>query len=380
MRIAQVTATFPPYWAGTGNVAFHNARLLHERGHEVVVFTAAMPRDATLEFPFRVERLPVVFRIGNAPFTPNLMAELRGFDVIHLHYPYIFGAELALLAAKRFRTPLVLTYHNQLQETSIYKRALFSAYNLTSERILLRGAEKILAVRREHLLSVHPGLAGASRVQELPNGVDTAAFSPTGRQEARRNLGLPAHDAIALFVGALDQAHRFKNVDGLLRAFARVTVENASLLIVGEGGRRAWLESVSEDLGLSDRVFFLGSRKPHQLPEIYSAADVTVLPSTSVESFGLVLVESMACGTPVILSRLPGVRTVIESGREGLVVTPGDEGDLAEKLQALLADRPLSERMGRCARIAAVQRYDWRRAGTELERAYESVLTRRAAA
>lgn len=106
MKIAHVTATFPPYWAGTGNVAYHHARILHQRGHEVTVFTARIPGGVSQSFLFPIEYLRTPFRLGNAPLTPQLVLRLGGFDLIHLHYPYIFGTELALLAAKHYRTPL----------------------------------------------------------------------------------------------------------------------------------------------------------------------------------------------------------------------------------------------------------------------------------
>ncbi len=143
MKIAHVTATFPPYWAGTGNVAYHNARLLHERGHEVVVFTASTPRDAEMQFPFEVRRLPAVFRIGNAPLTPGLVSALRGFDAIHLHYPFIFGAELTALAARRYRIPLMITYHNDLLAGGA-RGLIFRAYTATSQPLVLRQADLLL--------------------------------------------------------------------------------------------------------------------------------------------------------------------------------------------------------------------------------------------
>lgn len=380
MRIAHVTATFPPYWAGTGNVAYHNARLLHERNHQVTVFTAEGRHDGATTFPFEVERLPAVLRLGNAPLTLGLVTRLRGFDLIHLHYPYIFGSELTLLAAKRYGTPVVLTYHNQLRDRTVVKNVLFRAYNLAFERAALRSATAIFAVRRDHLLSIHPGLAGTCRIREIPNGVDTAVFTPTERDHARRELGLPLEAPIALFVGALDRAHRFKNVEGLLRAFAAVPNDQAHLLVVGDGDLRPRLQAMSTALGVGDRVRFMGSRPPDRLPLVYSAADVTVLPSTEVESFGLVLIESMACATPVIVSKLPGVHLVLASSGDGLTVNPGDERDLAEKLGHVLSDRARAARMGRQARRTVVERYDWRQIVPRLEQAYASALAGGAAA
>lgn len=379
MRIAHVSATFPPYWAGTGNVAYHNARVLHERGHAVTVFTAG--EAGAVSFPFEVVRLPERLRLGNAPFTPALVGQLRGFDLIHLHYPYIFGAELTVLAARLYRTPLVLTYHNRLEEAGriVLKRLLFQGYNLGVEPLVFRSARRLLAVRREHLSTLYPHLEADPRLQELPNGVDTGLFTPGDRLEARRRYGVSDEAPVAIFVGALDQAHRFKNVDGLIRAFARVPLPEARLWIVGDGGLRPELEALARQLGLGGRVQFLGQHAPAALPPLFRAADVSVLPSTGVESFGLVLLESMACGTPVIASALPGVRTLVEEGVDGHLAAVGDEADLARLLELRLRRRDQAEAMGRKGREKVLREYDWSVIAGRLEETYASVMRERGA-
>jgi glycosyltransferase involved in cell wall biosynthesis len=374
MRIAHVSATFPPYWAGTGNVAYHNARILSERGHDVVVFTAQTPRDAELSFPFSVERLAAPLRLGNAPLTPALISRLRRFDLIHLHYPYIFGAELTAFASKRFRIPLVLTYHNQLQERHALKRFLFSTYNTLLEPLILARAQKLFAVRKEHLESLHSKLCSSTKVRELCNGVDSTLFRPQDKSAARQVLELPLGAPVILFVGALDQAHRFKNVEGLLRAFNYLR-EDARLLIVGDGDLREVLEERAATLGVRARVHFLGLRPPSALPTIYSAADVTVLPSVRQESFGLPLIESMACGTPVIASNLPGLKEAVCDGEDGYLVAPGEIDDLTSALQRALGDRQHLRCMGHRALSKIRAEYEWDTVGDRLEGLYREVLS-----
>ena len=372
--MAHVSATFPPYWAGTGNVAYHNARLMHERGHEVTVFTARTDRDGEMVFPFRVERLPTLLRIGNAPLTPALIARLGGFDLIHLHYPYIFGAELTLAASRLHSTPLLLTYHNRLEEERLPKRALFAVYNRALEPLMLRASVRVLAVRRDHLISRHPRFALSERVAELPNGVDTELFRPHDTRTCRIDLGLPLDAPVALFVGALDRAHQSKNVGGLLRAFAAFSTRAGHLLIVGGGDLVSELTTLAEHLGIGPRVHFLGQRAPADLPPLYSASDVTVLPSVKQESFGLVLIESMACGTPVIATDLPGVRAVVEQGVDGLLVPPGDAGALTQALSAMLADPEEARVMGCAGRAKVVREYRWEVIGDRLEALYRETV------
>src|SRR6266542_1322672 len=108
MRIAHVTATFPPYQGGTGTVCFYNARELARLGHEVTVFTAATPgANGVGPAGVQVERLSTAFQVGNAPFMPGLLRRLGGYNLIHLHCPFIFGGELVWAASRRTRTPYV---------------------------------------------------------------------------------------------------------------------------------------------------------------------------------------------------------------------------------------------------------------------------------
>jgi glycosyltransferase involved in cell wall biosynthesis len=179
---------------------------------------------------------------------------------------------------------------------------------------------------------------------------------------------------LALFVGALDQAHRFKNVDGLIRAFAKATIAQAHLWIVGDGDLRPQLQELGSQLGLGQRLHFLGRYPPQQLPGLYSAADVVVLPSTGVESFGLVLLEALACQTPVIASALPGVRTLVAPGQDGWLVAPSDEASLSQALDLALSDPKRNQAMGQSGRAKVVREYDWAVIGERLEGIYREVL------
>jgi glycosyltransferase involved in cell wall biosynthesis len=363
IRIASVTATFPPYLAGTGHVAFHNARILWEHGHDVTVLTAG-PAPGTEQAPFPVLRLPAVLRFGNASLTPQLLTALQKFDVIHLHYPYIFGAELTWLAGRRYGIPYVVTYHNQLQYPSGIRRTIFLGYNHLWEARICRGAESRVAVSMDHVTAL--GLDGYGKWEEIPNAVDISLFSPQDRWTARKTLGWPSDAPIALFVGALDQAHWFKGLGGLLRAWRHVSTD-ALLWVVGDGSMRRVYEDMAERQGIANRVHFAGAQSQQDLPRYYRAADITVLPSVSTESFGMVLIESMACGTPVVASSLPGVRSVVANGVDGLLVPSGDWAELAKAVTTLLDNRDLRVRMGQAGRRKVERRYSWDRVGVRLE-------------
>lgn len=372
MRIAVVTATFPPaYWGGTGNVAYHNARLLSARGHQVTVFTSSV--SGTVDCACRVVNLRSWFRIGNAPLTPSLLGRLKGFDAIHLHYPFIFGGELAFLASRVWDIPLVVTYHNRLEYVRGPRKVLFAGYNRVWERRILDRAAARIAVSHDH--AEQSGYREMTW-QEVPNGVDPDFFHPLGRNVARQSLRVGHDEPVILFVGALDAAHWFKNIEGLIDVVAGLPAP-VQLWVVGDGDRRRAFENYAARKGAHTRVKFWGHCRLEDLPSFYNAADITVLPSVGIESFGVVLIESMACGTPVVATALGGVRTVISHGQDGLLVAPGSLRDLSLALASLLALDPLDLReMGMRGRRKVLIQYAWDNVGDRLSEIMEAATSR----
>jgi len=379
MRIAHVTATFPPYRGGTGNVCFYNARELVRRGHEVHVFTAAgpnAPREEVLK-GIQVHRLRPWVQVGNAPVLPQLVWHLRGLDVIHLHYPF-FGGEVTPLAARLEGTPLVITYHQDVHLQGVMG-ALAEGMTKTLGRWTLRSARRLLFTSSDYgaVSSVRPLLRGREAIIDaLPNGVDVHRFTPGEASPAlRQQYGLKPEERVVLLVAALDSAHYFKGVPVLLEALARLP-EQVKGVFVGDGDLRAAYVERAHALGLANRVFFPGRVSEDSLVDHYRLADVTVLPSTTMgEAFGLVLLESLACGTPVIASNLPGVRTVVAEGVDGWLVAPGDVDALIHALQRMF-DMPVPQRraMGEAGRRKVEEKYAWERIGEQLECIYFDII------
>jgi glycosyltransferase involved in cell wall biosynthesis len=184
---------------------------------------------------------------------------------------------------------------------------------------------------------------------------------------------------VVLFVGAIDRAHYFKGIPILLQALAHSAIADLSLIIVGRGDLQSVYEQQAATIGLSKRVHFAGYVPDSDLPHHYRLADVTVLPSTTAgEAFGLILLESLACGTPVIASNLVGVRTVVDSGMDGWLVPPADVEALAGRLAALLSIQPERLRvMGQSGRVKVVSRYAWSRIGDLLDDLYREIIVAR---
>ena len=345
MRIAQVTPVYPPYRGGMGAVAFEYTERLRALGHTVEVFT------------------PRRLRFGNAGWMPNLPF-LRGFDVIHLHYPFFGGAEPLTLCPVRSRTPLVVTYHMDADAPGV-KGMIFKTHRALLQPFILAKASKVLVSSLDY--AEHSGLASflkkyPDRVIEMPFGIDVPSVP-----------SVPSVSFTVLFVGGLDSAHAFKGVPVLLQAIARVP--EAHLVIVGDGDLRPSFETQAKALGLAERVTFLGSLSPERLRETFRNASVHVLPSVSrAEAFGLVTLEAAAAGIPSVVSDLPGVRTLVEHGKTGLRTSPGDVPALAQAIQRLLNNREERERMGLAAR-ERVKQYEWGGLMEKLVHVYREVTT-----
>lgn len=379
LRIAQITATFPPYHGGTGNVCYYNSRELGKLGHQVHVFTRTLKGLPAQEKGegFMVHRLRPLIRIGNAPVLPGLLKELRGFDIIHLHYPF-FGGELSALSAVLHGVPLVITYHQDVLLTGVLG-VVENILSHTTGRMTLRSAAKLLFTSTDYATysNARPLLKGREAIiGELPNGVDITIFTPgVPRLDLLARYKLEPQNRIALLVAALDRPHYFKGVNVFLDAMELLPPSYKGL-IVGEGELRQEYEKHAEELGIKSRITFVGRVSQEELPDYYRLAHITILPSTTRgEAFGMVLLESLACGIPVIATDMPGVRTVVEPGRDGLLVTPGDLIQLSQAIEQLLESDALRQTMGIQGRARVEEHYNWLSLISRLEKIYFQALS-----
>lgn len=345
------------------------SRELGRMGVAVDVFTRsqnpAIPRVVELGEGARVIHLPA------GPEAPTARAEIhahldefidgidawrltRGgeYDLIHAHYWLSGVAALAL--RRRWAVPVLQMFHTLGRLKNRVARSgaeLEPAIRLAEETRIVSAADRIVAanvVERAELLRDHG--AHAQRIATIPCGVDTELFAPGDRAAARRALGLDGRPTL-LWVGRIAP---IKGLDTLLDAVERLHVTGTAvrLLIVGGDADEPWngheraLRDQIERLGLSDAVSFLGPQPQDLLPTYYVAADVTVVPSY-YESFGMVALEAMACGSPVIASRVGGLVTTVRDGVTGFLVPESDVGALADRIQALIADPDLRWRIGR---------------------------------
>jgi D-inositol-3-phosphate glycosyltransferase len=280
------------------------------------------------------------------------IAEAIDYDLIHAHY-WLSGVA-ALTLKTRWSVPVLQMFHTLGRLKNRVARSaaeLEPAVRLEEETRIVSAADRIVAanvVERAELLRDYA--AHASRIATIPCGVDTDLFTPGDRAEARRRLDLEGRPLL-LWVGRIAP---IKGLDTLLDAVARLSGsgQDMRLLVVGgdadepTNGHETSLRRRIERLGLGDSVRFVGPQPQSVLPLYYAAADVTVLPSY-YESFGMVALEAMACGSPVIASRVGGLVTTVRDGVTGFLVPDGDVEALAERIATLVADPELRWRLGR---------------------------------
>jgi glycosyltransferase involved in cell wall biosynthesis len=271
------------------------------------------------------------------------------FEIIDAHFAFPDGVAATLLA-RVFDCPVVITLRGSIVRLAGYR------LHRPQLRWVLRHADRVTAVSQS-LKDVAVGLGlPADRVRVIPNGVDTTVFSPMPRSEARRSCGLPESATVLLTVAGLYEGKGQHIVIDLLPALAAhfpgvlyVMVGNPR---PGETYRRR-LEGVVRKLGLERHVLFAGPRSQAELRQWFSAADVSVL-ATQSEGWPNVLLESLACGTPVVATAVGGAAEIVRHGHDGFLVPRGDSAALREAL--LLALKQPWDRRGIVHRA---HRFDW---------------------
>jgi D-inositol-3-phosphate glycosyltransferase len=311
-------------------------------------------------------------------FEANLLAfagrEGLAYDMVHSHY-WMSGV-VATRLVERWHVPHVAMFHT-LGEVKNRARATEHepASRIDAERAIAMSADRIVvaSAHEKHLLTALYG-ADPGRIDIVPCGVDLDLFAPMEKESARRKLGLKDGERVILFVGRIEP---LKGIDILISAAAQLHEdENFIVLIVGGDARAAaeigQLRAQAERLGVDHHISFVGSVEHDQLPLYYNAADVCVVPSY-YESFGLVAVESMACGTPVVASRVGGLTTTVRDGETGYLIPWRCPEPFAERLELLLDNDELRASFGRAGR-EAVERFRWANVADAVGALYESLL------
>src|SRR4029453_8604297 len=297
---------------------------------------------------------PIVSSAGAGRRVPSPLPPFHP-DVIHAHEPLTPSTSmLAVLAAS---APVVATFHAALDRSRLMELAAPA---------LRQGSGRIdAAVAVSDAAASFLRRVGRVPLEIAPTGVDVGAFAPRGRPIE----GLPAGPKI-LWANRLDPQ---KGFEIMLRAFERVASEvvGAHLPVAGDGRDRALLRSLPADL--RSRILRLGTVAHGDLPRYHAAADVFVSPATGLESFGIVLVEAMAAGVPVVASDIAGYREVVRDGVDGLLVPPADANALAAAIHRVLSEPELPATLAAAGRTRA-ETFSWQAVAPRLEAVYDRVI------
>lgn len=379
-------------------------RQLGSMGVQVDVFTRSQDEHVPhvlhdLGYGNRVVHIPAgpesPVEKGELPqYIPQFVSEIRDFadlkdvryDLIHSHY---WMSGLAALDLKdHWGIPIVHMFHTlgvMKQRVARSAEELEGQERLSSEQNILRNADRIVAATPAELAQLQWLYQGdPKRIVIIPPGVDLSRFYPIPPDEAKEFIGVPPCERMLLFVGRIEP---LKGLDTLIEAISlmreRGELEKLPfcLSIIGgdpEGGTEyfdqemARLQDLRDKYGLEELVTFLGKRSQDTLPYYYSAAEAVVVPS-QYESFGMVALESMACGTPVVASQVGGLAYLVQDGITGYTVPASEPGALAERLTALLRDDGLRHHLGmRAAEFA--QQYGWNIIAGQIINLYRGVL------
>lgn len=355
-----------PYdWGAPGGVQVHVRQLaegLRRRGHDtrVVAPGIAPAPDPWVRVVGRPIRVPYNGTVAPISFSPGAWRRIRsamrsfGPEIVHVHEP--LTPSTSMLAALAASAPVVATFHAYLDRSRLMELA-GPALRRVSRRI--DAGIAVSEAAAEFLRRVIP-----VPVQIVPNGVDVGRFAHPGAP-AR---GLPAGRKV-LWVNRLDPQKGFRV---MLDAFERLPAEldDVHLVVVGDGRDREALRSLPERI--RPRVLQLGTVAHDLLPTYHAAVDVFVSPAVGQESFGIVLVEAMAAGVPVVCTDIPGYREVVRDGVEGLLVRPNDPAALAGAITRVLDDPALAATMAGAGRARAAG-YAWDAVLPRLEAIYEEV-------
>ncbi len=300
-------------------------------------------------------------------YLPDFVCNLENFRREHnLHYDLVFSHYwLSGWAGKLLQCWWNIPHMTMFHTLGAVKNALGIGEDepelrIKAERNLIGDSQRIIAATerdKAQLIAHYP--ANPDRISVIPCGVNLDLFQPTDTGEARRRLGLSEEDKVVLFVGRIEP---LKGIDRLVQAagLLRDTPNLKLSIIGGDASSRDdvdQLKGLCRSLGIEDSVSFQELVKQERLPIYYSAADVTVMPSY-YESFGLVALESLACGTPVVTTRVGDMENIVIDGKTGYVVADNTPELLADRISRLLA-RPHGSNGDKALIVESVARFDW---------------------
>ncbi|HEY5157514.1 MAG TPA: glycosyltransferase [Anaerolineales bacterium] len=353
MRIGMMVDVYKPHVSGITHYISLNKKYLEQAGHEVFIFTFG-----DLDFPddetniIRSPGLPLVDTgyYLNFRYSRKAKALLLTMDLVHVHHPFLSG-RLALRYCRPLHIPVVFTNHTRYD---LYAQAYMPLLPEEISDSFLQSYMPPFCMAVDLVISPSLGvvdvlrkLGVTSQIEVVPNGVELDRFQQTYQDNGRAELGFTAEDTLLVYSGRLGPE---KNIDFLLRAFsgAAEAVDRVHLLLIGGGPEEENLKKLASQLGITDRVHFVGMIEYELIPRFLSMCDLFVTASVT-EVHPLSVIEAMASGLPALGIHSVGVGDIIEDSRTGLLASQ-NQAAFAAKMTRLCLDRNLRHKMGNSAR------------------------------
>ena len=395
MRIVIISAEYPPVWGGIGSVTYYLSIALAELGNEITIITR-YHKDRSynllnLHKNIKIEEVKCLkapsfsslfFGVSSIK---KLLSLNKKFDVIHLMYPLIS------LSKKVFNSipfPIVSTMHGtwagermglkgkKIKEFGINDFAIFfiSPFFRKFEKIALKYSDALITVSNYCISEIREFYNYKNNnIFLISNGVDTRIFYPRSNLlKLYEKYDLPKLYKFIIFVGRFVAR---KGIFFLLGAFDKIVKEykKVGLILVGFGPLEKRIKKEIIKKNIVNKVYFFGKLTSNELAELFSLSTVCVLPS-SYEGQGIVLLESMACGTPCIGTNVGGIPDVIKNNKNGFIIEYGNVDMLYSALNSLLQNDSLRERMGKIGREMVLKKYDWLKIATETIKVYKYAI------
>jgi len=375
MKILMFTTDYLPNVGGVAAHVYELAKAICEAGHQATVVTNVQDGANLQEGPPRVLRVSERLRwlpLGRgrrAQFVINLLrpmlGELRDCDVVHFHTVDPLSRTLSVIWRSQ---PQIATNH-----TSLFVSDAGDPRRVMPWQQFLRRMDGVIAPSAELASLTAAVTQKAEPVRYIPNGVDASKFHPqVSGSDFRDRYAIRSDEALVLCPRRLVKKN---GCTFLARATPAITKaeQSARVLFVGNGPERPNIEAELDAAGCLDRAVFTGNIPNGEMPAVYAAADVVVVPSL-IEATSISALEAMATARAVVATRVGGLPALVEHGRTGYLVEPGDESGLAAAICELLADRSRRARMGQLARNRVLREFTWDRIAALTVDAYRAFL------
>lgn len=370
MKILQTPIRFSPAIGGVEKYVLDLSKELVKNKYDVTVICANDPKSDIENIDgIKVKRLRYFGKLANTNLHPSFPFKIlkEKFDIMHTHMPTPWSADMSALISKIKRKPLILTYHNDLIKTG-FAKIIATIYNKTFLKLVLRASDKIIITQPDYINHSKHLKKYEDKIVVLPNAVDINIFKKRNLKKKNNSI---------FFLSVLDEFHRYKGLDYLLKSIKEIkkTIPSIKLYVAGKGKLLNEYKELAKELGVEKNVEFLGFVSDDDLIKYYNQSEIFVLPSIDhCEGFGIVLLEALACKTPVISTTIVGVAKDVKKENCGLIIKPKDSKILTKSILKLLGDSKLRKEMGERGCKLVHKKYSWKKVAKDMGKLYREVL------